>query len=244
MRVVTDARDKALVEILPFSDVHLGHKHCNEEQFDRWLDYVLADRRGYVFGLGDYIEAVPGNYKIPTWDQKETPQRQVERMLDKLSRIKRRILFLLPGNHEDRITRLTSINLVGLMCRELGVPLLEYPGQVEVLCQTRGGCQESYLFAVAHGNSAAMSNHKEFEDLAKIYPKAELLCLGHDHSLRHRQGIHMPDGEPKAFQCIRTGSFLGYPGYAMKSLYMPQAVGSPRITLWCDKHQFKVHLSG
>jgi len=238
-----DVGKSKAVELIPIGDVHFGNHQCNEEYLLGVVDYIKNKKNCYWFGMGDLLESIPANYKIPTWGQKLTPEDQFRGLLAILKPVSHKALWLIEGNHEERIVKSTSISLTRLMADMFGAHFHAAPNYLKVTVKSSSGAQ-GYLFVTNHGQSAALSNDREFESLRNTLPGADVYCLGHDHRLRASPGVHYTQAGIKKFFCIRTGCILNFPMYALKKLYTPTPVGLAKLTLKAESHSIFPDVTG
>jgi len=231
-------------EVIPLGDIHYGHKVCDIALLKTMVTYIGKGSNRRWFGVGDFIEGIPANYKIPTWEQDKTPDEQRKEISSILKPIAKKGLFLIDGNHEERILNQTSISPGGLISEMLGMAFHDEPEYIKIIVRSGAGQEQEYLFVVAHGGSAALSNDKEFEDLRKSFPMGDVFCLGHDHRLRVFPGVHFYENVTKKFYCVRCGTYLRYPSYAFKKLLSPNALGSPRIYLSSERYKIEIDVTG
>ena len=84
--------------------------------------------------------------------------------------------------------------------------------------------------------------------MAKLYPLAEFVALGHDHQLANRPVAYLSIDETgkekvKLRYQIRTGTYLKYADYARNMCLAPGEVGSPIISFSDKEHKLKVDTS-
>jgi len=93
--LVPNKGDRA--QLLVFSDVHIGAKECQEDFARERLAHCLKQRI-YVMGLGDLIENAIVGGKSDVYEQKLTPEVQIETAVEWLMPLAKAGLLL--GLHE------------------------------------------------------------------------------------------------------------------------------------------------
>lgn len=222
------------VQIVPLGDMHYGHRECDVEYLRGVVDWIAAKPGRYWCGLGDWIEAVPANYKIPTWEQTTTPGAQVEEMIALLSPVADRGLWVMDGNHEERIMRSVGMSPSVLWARELGVRA-HRGGYIALRV---GGTE--YTVVAEHGESSARSNVSEIHALRTAYPDGDVYLMGHDHRLVSGVGMHFATDGIRRYYWARCGSCLHYPSYAARKVCVPHATGLAVVTLWGAQRRVRI----
>lgn len=99
-----------VVEFLPISDLHIGSAAFDENVIKDFVKWVLAADNRFT-GIGGDI----GNFALPTsksnyWAEKSSPKEQIAIAIRLLEPIKDRILYIIDGNHDDRLFRSVGIS--------------------------------------------------------------------------------------------------------------------------------------
>ena len=238
--------EKGYAEILFFGDIHYGHPACDIERAQRNVDYCLKHHI-YVLGMGDYIEAgLRTSIGDSVYMQNLNPQRQMEFITDMLSPLAEKglLLGLLAGNHEGRILKNTSVDVVKIMAKILHVPYLGYA------CWNLFYVgKESYTVYSLHGSTGSRYIYTKLKALVDISHNfdADLLVMGHVHELADDAVLVQTVDkkrkmvvERKKF-LILTGSYLKYDdSYAQEKGYPMGKLGSPKVKLFANKHDLHI----
>lgn len=234
------------------SDIHFGGL-IDEKQLDADLKEIEKDRNGIVILGGDIIDAIAIRDKrfdpttIADWvSLRDVIGSQIEYASDKLAPIKDKILFSLPGNHEDKAGYLWERNVYGDLCKSLG--------QTEVGARTtfsvtfrqssktneKGGTRT--LYGVAHHGITANKNEvtttAEPYKMINDWPNARIAIAAHSHvsgieligkSFISTRGISMKEGV-----VVRGGTYLlpfidGVTTYVEKRNIRPASTGLVRF---------------
>jgi len=246
-RRLVPKKGKEYAEFVPFGDLHYGHPGCDIERAKRMLDYCLQ-KRIYVLGMGDYIEAgLRESVGDSVYEQEFNPQRQMEFVVELFEPLARAelLLGLLAGNHEARILKATSVNIVKIMARILGVPYLHYA------CWNLFYVgDESYTVYALHGSTGSRFIHTKMKALVDISHNfdADLLIMGHVHELADASTLVQRVDKKRKMVIERkkflllTGHYLKYDrSYAQERGLPLGKMGSPKVKLFAEKHD--IHIS-
>lgn len=241
IQVITrDYRDQDKHSLYPLGDVHLGAATHNGRKWAEWLRYLEETPDASLLGTGDFLNTAIIGSKSDVYDERLTvgeAKRRLRRQLQPLAD-QGRIDALMPGNHEDRITRATGDCPIRDVSDTLDVAYV----QASALIVYRVGSQEYEVF-IRHGTG----NGQSLATLAKSGQviRADIYITGHTH----RQAVTADDfftrhggqvrREKRYF--VSSGSFLGYETYAAQRGYPPSRIGAPRIFL--DGRRWDVHIS-
>lgn len=238
---------KEYASLVLFGDLHLGHPGCDLERAKKMLEYC-CENNIYVLGMGDYIEAgLRNSVGDSVYMQNLNPYKQMLSVIDLFTPLSEKGLLvgLLRGNHEERIIKDTSVDIVSLMCKMLKISYLGaacwnlfYIGK------------QSYALYTLHGTSGARFDHtklKAISDTSYSF-NADIVAQGHCHACiddlllvqavdRTRKMVI----EQKKFVII-SGHYLGYDDSYAQAKGMPLSkMGSPKIKLYGDRRD--IHIS-
>jgi predicted phosphodiesterase len=234
-------------ELVILSDVHVGAEAFDEEHFEETIRYI-NDKKAKVIGNGDLaensiIEGKSAGEKL--LEQKTFPTEQIKYIISKLRPIARRgdLVGIIRGNHESRTRREALLDICEIVSEALECNYLGVGGYLRFRA-----AKQSYIAAVQHGRSCSPNTWQELERMAKLYPLAEFVALGHDHQLTSRAVAYMSiddNGKEivKLRYQVRTGTYLKYADYARNMCLAPGEVGSPIISFSDNGHKIKVDTS-
>jgi len=147
-----DGKPAEHIELVYFSDVHMGHKMCDVGAFTR--DVKEVERRPNRFAAcnGDNIENSLGDSAGgAAWsEQRVNPKVQRHQMTEVLRAISHKLVAGTPGNHEDRSSLKSLMNPLEEIASDLGMPYFDGPYNMEIIWR---GCR--WTFHVMHGNGNA-----------------------------------------------------------------------------------------
>ena len=130
-----------------FGDCHIGTLLHYREGIDHLVDMLESPyedvKHNIAIGMGDYVEAIDHSDKrfdVHSVDLgKIRPDQQMDSFIDKMKPVAKKIVTLLDGNHEAKLTKYH--NYVAYACHRLGVP---YGTYTSVATYTRRN--EDYMF--------------------------------------------------------------------------------------------------
>jgi len=246
-RVYLEPNGKGYAELVPLGDIHYGHPACDVDRATRMRDYCL-EKGVYVLGMGDYIEAgLRTSVGDSVYQQELNPDSQTEWAEEFFAPLAERglLIGLLLGNHEGRILKETSINVVRWMAKQLQVPYLGYACWNLLYVGN-----QSYSVYALHGSTGSRYVYTKLKALVDISHNfdADLLMMGHVHELDENAIlVQRVDRSSKTIKerkkyLLLTGSYLQYDdSYAQEKGYPMGKLGSPKVKLFSDKHD--IHLS-
>ena len=238
---------KEYSSLILFGDLHLGHPGCDFERAERMLKHCV-EKNIYVLGMGDYVEAgLRSSVGDSVYMQNLNPQDQMLEVIDLFTPLveKNLLVGLLRGNHEERIIKNTSVDIVSLMCKMLKVSYLGaacwnlfYVGK------------QSYTLYALHGASGARFEHTKLKAISDVSYSfnADIVAQGHCHAciddlllVQTADRTRKMVVEQKKFVVI-TGHYLKYDdSYAQAKGIPLSKMGSPKIKFYGDKKD--IHIS-
>jgi hypothetical protein len=246
-RVELETNGKDEAQLLFWGDIHLGYPQCELEKAKAMLDWAV-ERNVYVILMGDLIECgLSGSIGDSVYQQNLNPQAQMEMVLEILSPIVEtgRVIGLHSGNHENRISKATGINISKIMAKMLNVPFLGY----SCWSLLKVG-NINYTLYSTHGCSGSIFEHTKLNAVIKLshVVRADIIAMGHTHGLdsatRITQDIDLRSKTVKEFKtyCLLTGAYLGWDGsYGQEKNYPIPKIGSPKVKL--SSLRKDIHLS-
>lgn len=225
--------------IILASDLHHGAIASHINGWKKMLQRVEDEENTYLALGGDLVEAIAVDdprWAIGTQDTSViTPLAQMLEVSGMLEKIRKKILFVLTGNHE--IKHFKIMNLTQHMCDLLEVPYGAYSTKMHVLSEGK----TIYKFLYTHGrwgfNSTADDPVRRLSNMQisvkrKLQPLAGdcvVMACGHSHKLivaEPEQVLYMTDNgtsikseyttaqqhgkyiDPNLRWYVNTGSFL------------------------------------
>jgi hypothetical protein len=163
---------------------------------------------------------------------------------------KDRIRFMLWGNHEERLAKVTKSNRFLLsMANEIGVGDHCYTAEPQgsATCWVKAG-EKTYTMDARHGRSGAIYNDFIQQKKTASNTNATVIAQGHTHKLGFAQ-ITERNMEETGDQFgivtrrrffVNTGCFLKDPGYGDSRSYPMTNIGAPIVRFYASTSKVEV----
>lgn len=243
--------------IIPISDVHIGDKTANLKAFKEALERIKNEPNTYTILNGDLCNIALKNSKSDVYSDELTPMEQVLRILNFLEPIKDKILVMSNGNHEDRITKDTSIDVLYLVAKQLHLEQIYSPSWWYLYLSfghnAAKGDKRPMLYTLTgyHGSGSAQTTGAKANKVKKMSQVvlADCYIMSHVHEPITTKGvIFAPDYQHKTivkkemYYCI-SNAFVEYQSsYAEKMGLIPSNNGISEIELDGTKKQIRLIL--
>ncbi len=240
------------LKIIIVSDLHYGHPNCSVRHFRRTIEYIKERDDTYCFLNGDLMEAALKTSKGDVHTQVVSPKHQRKWVIKELEPIKDKILGMTTGNHESRITDLTSDDPSEIIAEALGVPYRP-EGMLFKLSfgdnnnHTKG---KPFVFwsYITHGYGGARTKSAKAVKVERTatWLHADYYAMSHDHVVNVAPSVYLlPDnrgsigedgflsGRVTAHRemLVKTNSYLRWGGYAEAGGFPPSDLCTPVIHL-------------
>ena len=228
------------IKICPLSDAHIGHVAHMAGKFEEYVDYIKNTPNVFTFINGDLWEfANKLSIGSGVYEQNLMPDEQVNSVRNTLIELKHKILWAIPGNHEERATKSIGVDVLGTMCRTIGIPYYDEPVYVDI--NWRG---TKFTVFAQHGSSGSGTKGGKMNAAGKprLWQEAiDFIIMGHVHDLIVNKET-MVRRDPAGFQLelrkqyvIVLPSFMGYFNtYGSRKGYAPPAWGTVTMSLFAD----------
>jgi hypothetical protein len=233
------------LQIATLFDIHYGHSKHRHEKFLSYIGWIRDNPNIYAICGGDLMENALD--RGMHFDQSVQPHSQMDDMIRLLAPIAHKILFMLPGNHEERTQRLTGIDVTRVIADRLNVPYFTGP----VFCSILANGYKWTIYA-QHGHSNSQTKGGKMNAASRpatFVNNVDFLLSGHVHDrVVDSQTIVVEDA---ANCCLRyktqwtviAPSFLGWMDtYAYRAGYRPPSMGGVAINLY-DNGSYKADLT-
>lgn len=251
-RVLGEDIDK--LTIIPISDVHLGDKTCNIKLFKDTLERIKNEPNTFTILNGDLCNIALKTSKSDVYEDEITPMQQVVELISYLEPIKDKILVISNGNHEERIKKDTSIDILWLVAKQLGIEECYAPSWW-YLYLTFGMCNKhrpmTYTITGYHGSGNGITSGGKINRVKKMgqVVVADCYIMSHVHEPINTKGIiFTPDYQHKSivkremYYCI-SNSFVEYQdSYAERIGMIPSNTGINEININGKKKEIKLIL--
>ena len=235
--------------ILPIGDIHLGHSKCDYKMLQGYLQWADEHRENTrIILMGDLLEcATKTSVGKGIYEESFCTNEQIKRMKEILRPYADIIDGAVIGNHEMRISKDTSIDVMEQICDALRIPYLGYSGVIGY--SANKVAYSVFAWHGAGGGRKPGGSLNRLEDMAGVV-QADVYLMGHTHRITsYTREIKVPDTRNAKITNARqvfvnTGSCLewddGYP--EMQGLTIPKR-GFPRIRMNMAKGKKDVHVS-
>lgn len=215
-------------------DAHIGANTFLKEQFEKNIRSLINLRIPFVL-MGDMVDLAnrrsPGN---SVFKQTE-PEEQIKYLKKQLRPAAEEGLLIgySKGNHEGRIDDAVGLNVVSMVCDDLGI---YEAAPLQIVHVNTGTYLYSAILTHGKGTSSSIGTHvKNLIELGQYYP-ADIVLMAHcHHCLTFYLDYIRINNKGETYLQRRTyattGHYLGYFGsYAEKNILMAGRSGSALFT--------------
>jgi hypothetical protein len=216
------------IQLAPLYDVHIGNHQHDSKLFQRHLDWIEETPNVLTWNGGDMIENItPAQGKMG--HTKTDPQEQIFDATETLARIRHKMLFSLPGNHEARTYQNSQISSGKMLADNLQLPYF-----MDYCFLTIRWRDNRFRVLAHHGAGGAQTPGAQLNSARKelAWVSADLIWTGHLHQnkvdIAYRVDHDQKTG--RAFErdtiVIISPSYVGYfGGYAAAMRMSPGVRG-------------------
>ena len=240
------------VRIVPIGDIHIGDRMANMRLVADMVERIRSDPDCFVVLCGDLMNTAIVGSKSDIYAEEMTPDAQIDKAVELLSPISDRILAIVPGNHEERISKTAGTDTTKRLAAELGCKDLYRPEAALLYIRTgrnrNGGTKSKNVYSVyinhGHGGGGRRAGSKvnSLQDLGYVID-ADIIIAGHTHMPATFRTSHIKchpetgtaDLHEQVF--VNTASALTYGGYGQRGGYQPPSNTYPVIELGGDGYK-------
>lgn len=227
------------VQLAPLYDVHIGNSNHDKALFARHMKWIAETPNVLSWGGGDLIENItPAQAAKGMGQTATTPEDQIFDVIKQLAPIQHKLLFSIPGNHEDRTSKTSGMDSGKRIADGLEVPY--FPDYCFLTIHWRG---QNFRILAHHGAGGAQTPGAQLNSARKelAWTTADVIWTGHLHQNKvdivFRVDYDQKTG--RAFErdtlVIIAPSYLFYfKGYAAKVRMSPGVRGLTAIILNAD----------
>jgi hypothetical protein len=167
------------INLAPLYDVHVGSGDHDEALFAKHLEWIRTTPNVLTWNGGDMVENAtkysPGASAIC---QKGTPNQQLFDAAKKLTAIQHKLLFAIPGNHEDRTFNEAGLDGAAQLAEHLRLPY--FSDYCFLTIKWRGN---NFRICAHHGAGGAQTPGAQRNAARKEMPWAhfDMFWTGHLH---------------------------------------------------------------
>ena len=178
--VKTFPLDQDVLRVYAIGDVHVGSPDYDEKSVRKKLQIIEEDPAGVLCVCGDL-----GNFGLRSsasnvYQETMSPKAQIEHIYRLFDPIRDKIVAVVPGNHEERITKEVGTCPLYDLCVRWGIQDV-YRENVAILKLAfgahHGKQQNTFIGLVTHGASRA--RHKKF---IACFDGIDFAVSGHTHT--------------------------------------------------------------
>lgn len=207
-----------LFTLYPLGDFHLGSKQCDVPFVRKVVAEIKDNPRALWVGMGDMMENAIIGSKSDVYTQVMPPREQMDAIADILEPVKKKGLFLIAGNHEQRTMRVAGIVPEAYIAARLGLPYLGFSA-ITVFVLTKALRPHSFSAYFHHNYGGGYSSGGKInraEKLRLIAPTVDAIFSGHFHITSRIPVKWYEPGDVQAIEKIGydyiTGSALTWNG--------------------------------
>ena len=242
------------LKICVMSDIHLGSPNLNKKLLKETIEYIKNNDDVFTILNGDLIDMTLKTSIGDVYQNTMSPMEQVESLIELIQPIKDKILVVACGNHERRTIKETNIDVLKLVCNQLGIAdrytdgayyLYLYFGEKEQ------GRKAPMVYTVSgnHGYGGGRNiggKANRLVDMSNV-AVADLYIMSHTHTpVSTKKSIYIPDYSNKSvtlreMHFLMTNSFLDYENsYGEIQGYHPTSNSRCEAVLDGTKRKIKV----
>lgn len=242
------------LEIVALSDLHIGDAHVNMKLIKSLIDDIQNKPNRYCVILGDLMNTAITNSKSDSYHETMTPQEQLDECVALLEPITDKILAIVPGNHEERISRAVGFDMVKELAARLDLDEIYDPCSALVFVKFghhgKTSAPITYSLYCNHGHGGGRrigGKLNSLQDYARTID-ADVFVVGHTHlpaSFKTQTYKITPQRAQATLHeqlFVNTASALSYGGYGKRGGYQPASNSYPVITLSHKTHHMTVTL--
>ena len=237
--------------VYTLADLHIGDAHCSTEEVYARVDQIKNDPYGLCVLNGDLMNTALRNSVSDVYGELLTPMEQITYLVNLLRPIAGKIIGATAGNHENRVYKNDGLDVMRLVCRELGIEEKYAPEGILIFLRFGSRAlkdqhakegrnpRQWYTIYATHGSGGGRKEGAKairLADMASIVD-ADLYLHSHTHlPMIMKQGYFRTDSSNcKAKMITRlfvnTGASLEYGGYGQSQEFKPASMATPTVRL-------------
>lgn len=174
---ITLPDDFDTIELAPLYDVHVGSREQDEALLDKHLVWIADTPNVFTWNGGDAFENItPHDGKMGHTTL--SPEEQLLKVTEKFAKVQHKMLFSIPGNHEDRTGKNAGMSSARVLANNLKVP---YFGDY-CFCTIKWR-ENNFRILAHHGAGGAQTAGAQRNSARKelTWAKPDMLWTGHLH---------------------------------------------------------------
>ena len=240
------SKDLTEVEIIPVADYHWSDPNSDHARILEDIKYIAEHDNVFCVLNGDLMDCAIASSIGDTYSATLTPMDELRVCVEMFKPIARKILCVVPGNHEMRHYRTNGVDMTLLMCQQLGIEK-RYSPTTALLFIRFGENRDvgnhkrpvAYTMYVSHGNGGGRKEGGKIQrlvDLSTIVD-ADIYVCGHVHlPAMLKDGFARPSMANSSISYgtrlyVNTSAKLNYGGYGDAGAFKPPCLDTPIIHL-------------
>lgn len=234
--------------VYTLADLHIGDPHCDMAYVDSQLKKIKDDPYGVVVCNGDLLNSALKTSVSDVYGETLKPVDQITTLIDMLEPMKDKIIGVTTGNHEWRVYRNDGVDIMRIVCKQLGIEDRYCPDGILIFLRfgkgnmhTRHPSNPRQLFTIyaTHGSGGGRKEGAKairLADMASIVD-ADIMIHAHSHlPMIMRESFYRTNVSQSAvFRVdrlfVNCGAALDYGGYGQAQEFKPNSKHSPVIHL-------------
>lgn len=228
------------LKVVGIADAHSGSIVHMREKFIEYINWIRRTDNVFCFINGDLFENSSGEScrGVSVFEQDTRPRDQRTEMVELLAPIAHKILWAIPGNHEDR-SRKFDFDPLEYVCAQLKIPYCSEPIFADVLWNG-----QVFSFYCQHGTGSSQTKGgkmnmamrpSSWTEFTHFYVSAHV----HDENVNHVERMVRDRANrrliTKKQYVVILGSFLEYFGsYAPRAGYTPPSRGTVTCEIYAN----------
>lgn len=251
-------KDIETLELHMFADEHIGDALCDLQRLQSRIDHIANTPNAYCILNGDILDYASRSSIGDIETREFNIMEQLERAYELFNPIRKKIICVTNGNHENRGYRKEGFDISRVIASRLG--LTDVYAQTAAYIFLRFGkaqhdhgrtnAKQCYGIYVTHGAGGGRKEGAKairLADMASICD-ADVYIHSHTHlPMVMKQGFFRVDKQNRAVinvtkLFVNTASNLDYGGYGEAQGYKPNSKDTPIIFLSGSKREMTAHL--
>lgn len=241
-------------------DLHLGDPASDYKLICQRIEQVKNDPYAVCVLNGDILNTALRNSVSDVYAETRTPMQQITDACAILEPIKEKIIAVDTGNHEARTYREDGIDMMRLICRQLGIEACYCPEGVLIFLRfgTINGHgrhkdnpqKQRYSIYATHGSGGGRKEGAKairLADMAAIVD-ADIYLHGHCHlPMVMKQAFYRTNVSTSTVQIVdklfvNAGATLDYGGYGQSGEFKPNSKANPIVHMDAREHNMTATL--
>lgn len=250
MKVIKANLPKELdeIELHIFADEHLGDPCCDISRLKERIDYVATHENAYAIMNGDILDFASRSSIGDVEARNLNIMDQLHAAVDLFKPIKKKIICVTNGNHENRGYRKEGFDISEVIAESLGLSEVYSPTTAFIFLSFgtqskqhggNGNLKRQYTLYVTHGSGGGRKEGAKAIRLADLATVCDADIYIHSHThlpMVMKQGYFRTNVVNKSVTnvtklFVNTSSNLDYGGYGEAQSFKPNSKDTPVIHL-------------